>query len=269
MSTLETLSLLIHAGAKVGKSTLAMTGPAPMLVLDAEGSTKFIPLRKIGWNPMQGPPPIWDGTWDACIVNVTTFEDMSLAYNWLVTGQHSFQTVTIDSISEVQRKLKQKLAGTEAMKMQHWGELLTKMDILIRQYRDLTLHPTHPIRVAVFVAETRIGKAGKWVPYMQGQIEGNLPYWVDVVGYLSVVPHIDMQTGQQYTDERGQPAFQRHLLTGPHPMFETGERVQGRLPHTIINPNITEMYLTVFPHLAQPAAPAAQVQYTYPEGATA
>lgn len=245
----ETLSVLVHADSKVGKSTLGSTCPPPILILDAEGSTKFLDIRMIPWVPEEGhPPPTYDGTWDACIVTVRTFDTMRLAFQWLIHGQHHFRSVVLDSISEIQRKLKKDLVGTEQMKMQDWGALLTKMDDLIRGFRDLTLHPTNPISVAMFIAETRETN-GKYRPYMQGQIAVSLPYWVDIVGYLYVT--------NVMADDGVTLVPQRQLLITPHPQFEAGERVQGRLGPVVADPNIWRMLLQVYPQLQQATAQEA------------
>lgn len=37
-----TLSMLVHANSKIGKTTLAATAPLPLVVLDAEGGWKWI-----------------------------------------------------------------------------------------------------------------------------------------------------------------------------------------------------------------------------------
>lgn len=245
--TLDTLSILVHAGSKVGKTTLAATSPVPILALDAEGGWKFIPLRKVGWDPSQGPPPTWDGTWDVCVVIVRDWNTVMYAFQWLLMGQHQFSSLVVDSISEIQRRCKQNLVGSEAMKMQDWGQLLTQMDMVIRGLRDLTLHPVNPLRIVVFVAETRQDNNGKWKPYMQGQIDISLPYWMDIVGYLFV---------QEVPDANGQYSGQaiRRLLITPTPQYEAGERVQGRLGHVVDEPNVYRMLTTVYPHLAQPAA---------------
>lgn len=252
---LETLSVLVHAHSKVGKSTLGSTCPPPVLVLDAEGSTKFLPIRKIIWDPTQGPPPIWDGSWDACIVIVRDFETMRMVYQWLQYGQHNFRSLVLDSISEVQRKLKQALVGTEAMKIQDWGRLLDSMDWVIRGYRDLTQHPTNPVQVAMFIAESRETN-GKWGPYLQGQITVGLPYWVDIVGYLFTEPWFDA-AGQPVLDDWGQQRLKRRMLTVPHPQYEAGERVQGRVPHVVDHPNIWQILLQVYPHLQTPQGATA------------
>jgi hypothetical protein len=234
--TLETVSILIHAAAKVGKSTLSSTAPTPSLVLDAEGGWKFIKARKKVWDPMAEPIPRYDGTWDVCVVTITQWVQVEQVYRHLTQVEHDFVSVTIDSITEIQRRLKQNLKGTDAMQIQDWGSLLTKMDSIIRAYRDLTLLPG-PVRCVVMIAETREDK-GKWRPYMQGQIGVSLPYLVDICGYLYVAPVLD---------EHGQPTKNaRKLWIGPHPQFESGERVQGTLGDEVTEPNIAAMIKTIF-----------------------
>lgn len=220
------LSMLVHAGSKIGKSTLTGTAPKPILVLDAEGSWRFIPLRQVQWDPSQGPPPTYDGTWDACVVSVRDWETVNLVYRWLIQYQTPFTSVIVDSITEIQRRCKQNLHGTEALKIQDWGVLLAVMDGVIRGFRDLTLIPTSNVRCVVFVAETRQrGSDDKWVPYMQGQISVSLPYWVDICGYL--YPDFEVDANGQQTKEL------RRLLISPHAQYEAGERVQGRLGKSI------------------------------------
>src|SRR5690606_26274208 len=141
---------------------------------------------------------------------------------------------------EIQRRCKANLVGTEQMRMQDWGVLLSYMDSVIRGFRDLTLVPELSVRCVVFIAETR-EKMGKYRPYMQGQIEVSLPYWVDICGYMYVTAELDAN---------GQPSgnMLRHLLVSPHdPQFEAGERVQGRLGTVVSNPNISTIMNTIYP----------------------
>lgn len=224
--THQRISILIHAGSKIGKSSLSATAPKPILVLDAEGSWRFIPLRRVYWDPVTGPPPVWDGTWDACVVNVSEWDTVQQVYRWLTQYQTSFVSLVIDSITEIQRRCKQNLVGSEAMKIADWGVILSRMDGVIRGFRDLGLRPELSIRCVMFIAETRQSNAnGKWIPYMQGQIQVSLPYWVDVCGYL--YPDWEL-------DGNGQPTREvRRLWVGPHPQWESGERVQGRLGNVL------------------------------------
>lgn len=252
---MRSLSILVHSFSKTGKSTLGATAPLPIVAFDAEGGTKFLPgspflaqmygrpFRIIPWNPAEAPP-LYDGTWDMAVVTVTSWQDLVNAMQWLVQGTHHFTSLVVDSITEIQRRLKKNLVGTESMKMQAWGDLLTIMDDTIRSLRDLTISPYNPIRVAVFIAETRQNQAGKWVPSMQGQIATALPYWMDCVGWLYVEHDLDAQ---------GQPTVPvRKLLVAQHPQFEAGERVQGLVGPIISDPRIYSILETIYPNYPAP-----------------
>src|SRR5690606_18621080 len=120
---------------------------------------------------------------------------------------------------------------TEQMRIQDWGVLLSYMDNIIRGFRDLTLIDELSVRCVVFIAETRQNSSGKWRPYMQGQIEVSLPYWVDGCGYLYV-------TSELGANGPLNGHISRNLLVSRHaPQFEAGERVQGGLGTVAKNPH--------------------------------
>jgi len=243
----EVLSILIHGDSKVGKSTLTSTAPTPLLVLDAEGSWKFIrergfksgsPLRVRRWVPNEAPPRD-DGTWDVCHVMITSWDDVQRVWSWLTQSSHDFQSIVLDSITELQRRLKNNISGDGVIKgYDGWGALLARMDSLIRSMRDLTLAPG-PVRCVVFVAETR-ERSGKFAPTMQGQIADSLPYWVDICGYVF--------QSQALGEDGATQVKIVNMWIAPHPQFVAGERVAGLLPDNIINPNITDMMTTIYPN---------------------
>jgi len=238
----QCLSLLIHAGSKQGKSTLSSTAPAPILVLDAEDSWRFIPVRKRFWDPEQEKmPPQYDGTWDVCLVKVTKWSTVETTYNLLRAYPNVFTSVVIDSITEIQRRcaahmklpdgvadgtaiVNIKQASAMQMKIQEWGTLLGVMDAVIRGFRDFTMQPNCSIRCVVFISETKQRPSdNKWVPHLRGQLGASLPYFVDICGYLYPVA---------LNDENGQPTISiRQLWMGPSPYYETGSRVLQQLGH--------------------------------------
>lgn len=261
---MSTLSLLVHAASKAGKSTLSSTAPTPMCVLDAEGGWRFInqagyrsgkPLRKITWNPdVTLQPPRHDGTWDVCIVTVSQWQTLTNAYRGLTQAQHDFQSLIFDSITEAQRRLKRNLRGSEQMRIQDWGDLLTQMDQLIRDMRDIVLLPNTTVRFVMFIAETKM-KDGKWRPQMQGQIGDSLPYWMDIVGYLYRTAATGPD-GKPVVDGNGQASGKMlKMLIGQdvHPQIEAGERVQGLLGDVVDNPNIIDMLNTIYGENPSPA----------------
>jgi len=248
----RSLTVLVHAYAKVGKSTLASTSPQPVCILDAEGSTDFLPIRMKDWDPVREPPPVYDGTWDAAVVTVRNIQDVDKAFEWLVTGQHNFRSVVLDSVTEIQRKLKQQIIGADKPDWGTWDEILRQLDYLVRGFRDLTKHPLNPLLTCVVVCETIENKNDRLVPNLQGKIAPSVPFWFDLVGYLWMEPDRDPETMMTRKDSNGRTLKKRFLrISQDDPKIEAGERVQGRLPDIIENPNISHMLVTVFPELAE------------------
>jgi len=133
-------------------------------------------------------PPEADGTWDTAVVTTTDRDVIRRAFQWLAQGQHPFKSVIVDSLTEVQKRTVDDIAGTNQLTMQHYGILLREGDALVRAFRDLTLHPTHPIDVVVFVCGSREkGQEHPVVrPALMGQMAEQIGYTVDVMAYLSV-----------------------------------------------------------------------------------
>ena len=231
------LSVLVHGPAKGGKSRFGSSGPAPRLILDAEAGSRFVPGTKVWWDPARSAPPVPDGTWDSCLVAVSEFRQVSQARQWLASGQHPFASVTLDSVSEIQQRCVDQLVGTDQMKTQDWGALLRIVSDEIRKFRDLVMHPVKPLWTVCFICQTAEKGAthAKWRPLVQGQLRDTLPYIPDVCGYLFVNPPMD--AAGTWPGNR--------LLVGPHPDFESGERVNGALGYIVDNPNLTEMLYRV------------------------
>lgn len=222
------INAIIFGPSKAGKSWLGDTTPAPRLVLDAEAGSRFTPSRKIGWDPVSQPPPAADGTWDTASVAVRSFRDVQKAFDWLASGKHPFRSVVMDSISEIQQRVVDDIAGTNQMKQQDWGQLLRVLSDLIRKFRDLVTHPTNPLDAVIFIAMTKQNGDGAWYPYMQGSMATTFPYYVDLCAYMVKAPQED---GTQI----------RRLFCDTFPGFETGNRLAGRIPAYLDDPNISEI----------------------------
>ena len=245
------LSIIVHGASKAGKSTYANTSPAPRLLMDAEMAYRFLPGKKIFWDPQTQAPPKYDGSWETCVVIVREYADMEKASQWLWAGDHQFRSLVIDSISEIQARFKDQLISTGRMDQQTWGDLLYEMDKLVRGFRDLTEHKKNPLQAVVLTAMTQM-KDGKYRPYVQGQLQTKLPYFMDIIGFLYT------QTIPNKEDPTKPPTKERRLLVSPHDMFEAGERVQGRLPAYVPNPTVPGMLAQVFPEIVKQEEPTAE-----------
>ena len=221
------LNIIVFGHSKRGKSWLGDTTPAPRVVLDAEAGSRFTPSKKITWNPSEAPPEA-DGSWETAIVPVRAFRDVTAVYQWLNSGKHPFNSVVLDSISEIQQRAVDDIAGTNLMKTQDWGQLLRMVSDVVRKFRDLITSPVKPLDAVVFIAMAKQRSDGVWAPYIQGSLATVLPYYVDCCAYLDVYPQEDGSTV-------------RRLITGTVPGYETGERVGGRLGQFIDDPDMTMM----------------------------
>jgi hypothetical protein len=248
----RSLTVMVYGESKVGKSTFAVTAPYPRLMLDVEGGHRFLPIVVKYWDPLREEPPVADGTWDTCVVTVRNYDDVIKAYQWLQSGKHQFKSLIIDSISELQVKCMDSIAGSEQMKMQQWGELLRHMGALLRDLRDLTMHATNPLEAVVLTAMARTGQDGRYRPYLQGQLAIQAPYFYDILGGITIeeVPNPDPM----------QPPYKvRKMYVERTAQYEAGERVQGRLGSVVEQENLSiERMLDIIFGEKQEATPATK-----------
>lgn len=240
------VSFMIYGPSKVGKSWLADTAPAPRLHLDAEGGngTKYLTSKKIYWDPTVEVAPEWDGSWETCIVDVRSYKTVEAVYQRLNSHPHPFRTITLDSISEIQQRAIDHIAGTEQLKHQDWGTLLRELSSLLRKIRDLGAHPHYPLECIIALCMMHVDeKSGKRTPLIQGQISERMPYWYDVCALYEV--GADPTSGEMI----------RYLFTGMHASYTTGCRppMLAATP-SINNPKISDIVDTVFGRNGTPDA---------------
>lgn len=230
------LTVLVHASAKQGKSTLSITAPAPRVYCDVESAARFLEaegrIKAVKWDPNEAPPA-YDGTWDTAVVPTRDFETIAQVYKQLNSGEHPFKSLVIDSISELQFRYVDNATGRRQPTMQQWGSVYRDVGGFVRDVRDLTMHPTKPLECVVIVAMTR-QIDNKYVPWAQGQLQTVLPFLLDATTYLYV----------DNDPDTGQPV--RKLLTQPTAQFEAGNRIGDKWPIVITNPNISDMIDDVF-----------------------
>lgn len=180
-----TLAAVVHGESGAGKSFFGGSTPVPRLILDAEGGSRYVRAhrRRKRWDPLTEEPPEWDGEWDACIVTVREWKTLNAAYNWLLNGEHPFKTVIVDSLTEAQKRLVDDVAGTDQPTLQDWGTIGRHFEDMVRKLRDLTFHETTPVQAVLLLCLSHL-RDGETRPFLKGQIELNLPAFVDVVGYL-------------------------------------------------------------------------------------
>lgn len=206
--------------------------------MDAEGGSKYpwrsvngegVRQRSIAWNPSRDAPPA-PGEWETCIVNVLDYTDLTNAYAWLNSGQHPFRSIGVDSLTFAQKRCKDMVAGLSTLSDREWGDLLLKMDHLVRYFCDLRSNPVRPVECITFLALTEV-KAGIRKPAIQGGLSVGLPGYVDLEGYL-------------YADTVKGLTTRKLLISPVDPTYQVKDRTHVISKHygpVITNPDIEEM----------------------------
>jgi hypothetical protein len=209
MSERTTMTAVLHGESGTGKSWLGGTVVSPRLILDIEGRAKHIGTkgRTIFWDLEGGqPPPQDDGTWDTCIAQVTKFSTLPTAYQWLRSGQHPFRGVSVDSLMEAQKRWVDQNMGDNQLRTQDWGAVLRALETFVRNMRDVVQYDESHVDQVAIICGSVPDDRGRARPLLQGSFKNTLPYYVDVVGWLSILPNPTDPT-----------QMQRVLNVGPTP----------------------------------------------------
>lgn len=193
------LTALIYGESGAGKSDLADTVPGIRLVLDVEGGSEYTPSwPKQIWNP-NFPPPGFQGCQpgmeqpaETVRVICQDWATWERVRTWLMSGQHPFTSMVVDSLTEWQKRCRDQIRGTEQMQTQHWGDLLVQMETSLRELRDVTKSPHNRLQNLIVLA--LIDPKDKGRPFVQGSLQIGLPGFVDLVGYMAT-PQLPDGTG--------------------------------------------------------------------------
>lgn len=231
----ESLSILTHGPAGSGKTTLGLTGPKPLVFLDAETASRFIPksYRKITWNPMEdGLAPVYDGSWDICVVKIKNWEVLQKIVSILATHRHPFRTVVIDSVSEILIKAKQSINGEKQFQIQHWGQLGSKMGSFLRTLRDITADEGSSIEILNIISATKDFNVGtedkphmEKRPLLEGSVKDTIQYLYDIIAYIE----LDEVAVNPANPGQGMRKQQR-IFTGSDPHISSKARPPGIPP---------------------------------------
>lgn len=206
---------LVYGGAGMGKTVLAATLPNPVLISAEAGA---LSLRKQNLERLfgVGNPHV---TYNMPIINITNVDDLTAAYEWCARSVEArqFASVGLDSISEIAEVVLNNAKRQVKDPRQAYGELIEKMETLVRAFRDL---PGKNVYMAAKMEPTKDELTGvvRYGPSMPGaKLGSKLPYFFDEVFRLGVNK---TPQGESY----------RFLQTQPDLQFEAKDRSGALAP---------------------------------------
>ncbi len=172
----DSVKILVHGQSGVGKTTLIGSLPNPV-VISAEGGLLALADLEIPY------------------LNVTNMTELNEAYEWLLNSKEAdqFQSVAIDSISEIAEVVLNTEKKLTKDPRQAYGALQEQMTDLIRAFRDL---PRKHVYMSA-KTEKATDENGRilYSPSMPGNKLGQmLPYFFDEVLALRVERDADGAT---------------------------------------------------------------------------
>ena len=194
---------LVYGRAGLGKTMLCATAPAP-LVISAEAGLLSLKPRNIMKVFGANTPGI---SYEVPVQQVKTVQDLTEIEQWLRTNPEArnFQTICIDSITEIGEVVLANAKGQVKDPRQAYGELIEKMNTAIKAFRDLPNFHVYMTAKEERVKDEATG-SNMFVPTMPGAKLGQqLPYLFDEVFHLGKA--MDQKTKQSYRYLRTQPDF--------------------------------------------------------------
>lgn len=130
---------LIYADAGKGKSWLAATAPKPLILL-GEADVTIATLKAL--QKTKGiVPDIWE---------INSLDDIAEAYEFLCSGNHDYETVVIDGLTDINSRIKRAAVehavskrdthDPDILEQSDWNRVGEKMRNLVRSFRDLPMH---------------------------------------------------------------------------------------------------------------------------------
>lgn len=178
------VKVLVYGDSGIGKTVLTATAPSPILI-SAEAGT--LSLRKKNLERLFGV-----GTagisYEIPTILINSVDDLKQAYDWCDRSVEAkgFQTIAIDSISEIGEVILNNAKRQVKDPRQAYGELIEKMETLIRYFRDL---PGRNVYMAAKLEPLKDELTGitKYYPSMPGKKLGPvISYFFDEVFRLGI-----------------------------------------------------------------------------------
>jgi hypothetical protein len=133
--------------------------------------------------------------------------------DYVLAGDHPFQSVILDSLTEIQTQLKEAIApqlgiGDEYERATHniWDQLLVHLERDVRKLRNMT-RPSATKRMHTCIVVLSDTEMVPRKPLLQGSLRKRLPQFANLIGYLDTL-HDQEGTKRRVLTIEGSPEIE-------------------------------------------------------------
>lgn len=165
--------ILVYGESGAGKTYTCSTAPGKVLVISMEAGLLSIRDKE-----------------NVDAIEIKSYEELNQIYGELRAGEHDYDTVCLDSISEMSEILLEHELNINKNALKAYGNVQNACTNVMRMFRDL---PMHVIFVCKMAKENNEG-AWFFQPKMIGkQLGQSIPYFFDEVLCLRVMEQTDSE----------------------------------------------------------------------------
>lgn len=195
------VKMLVYGMPGVGKTVLCATTPKP-LIISAESGLLSLSNK----NLQRLFPNDQNVSYDIPVIPITTIQEFENAYAWVAAnlGKGYFETVCLDSISEIAEMMLSKLKATTKDPRQAYGELLERTTALLKQFRNLPNVNVYMSAKMERIKDESTGTLSYSVSMPGSKLGPDIPHIFDEVFFLDLVSD---QAGKSVRVLHTQPTF--------------------------------------------------------------
>lgn len=185
------INAIIYGQAGIGKTYLCGTAPKP-LILSAEDGLLSLAGKDIDF------------------IKITKFQDLINVYNEVQKSkEHGYETICIDSLSEVCEVILAERKLEERDPRQAYGKMADEIIAAVRKFKKLPYH-TFFIAKQGRIEDQMTGKQSYGASFPGKVLPDNMPYQVDLILAMRIGKH----EGKEY----------RYLQSAPDIQYEAKDR---------------------------------------------
>ena len=166
---IDSVKCVVYGGAGVGKTRLCATAPVPLIISAESG---LLSLADISCD----------------FIEISSLKEFDECYRYIKTSKEAekYQTVCLDSLSEIAEVLLEKILPGYKDPRQAYAELATSMLPMLRKFRDLKGKNTVFTSKLINIHDEESGRTTKELMLPGKVLPNQVPYMVDELFLLDL-----------------------------------------------------------------------------------